>query len=99
MSNIDYCIFCGSEDVQVTRRNRKDRKTLFVECGHCAARSSSFSDTMTADGEFTVSDDELREEAIKSWNSAKRDSWWDRRVVKPWNQFWYDVGLFLDRFK
>lgn len=98
MSNIEPCVFCGGEEVKVTRRTRKDSKYFFVECEHCDARGSSYGAIKNLNGEFEETDEELIANAIDTWNKAGRPSWW-ARVKKRWNQLFYELSLFKEKFQ
>lgn len=91
MALLDYCPFCGYEEIHIKTRTVKLGIDAHAECGHCKARG----------GHFT---DETKELAIESviddWNQRDlRPKTLCHRVRRMITQIEYDISCYWYKLK
>jgi transcription elongation factor Elf1 len=59
MSNLDYCPFCGADEVALETASHRHGSMAQVVCGHCCARGGNFVDIDTQ---------KAKAQATKNWN-------------------------------
>ena len=73
---LNACPFCGEDnEIGIVTSESPVRRNVYVHCGHCAARGSSFTDLVMLDGEFEQTVEELTDEAVTYWNDAGEKQW------------------------
>jgi hypothetical protein len=61
MSNLDYCPFCGADEValETTQTSPNNEWMAQVVCGHCCARGGNY---------ICPELEEARQNAVENWN-------------------------------
>jgi hypothetical protein len=67
MNDLKPCPFCGSKG-DLVYVEASDRKEVYVQCSHCAARGPSQVSLVTLQGKFVESVAPLCKKASLSWN-------------------------------
>lgn len=99
MKKLDFCPFCGSDEVEVVSDVSPKEKHFYVQCYHCTATGSSFGSIALVDGDFEETDEELTTAAVDAWNKCGRPGWWHRLVKRRLAQIHYDCTLVSERWK
>ena len=59
MSNLDYCPFCGADEVALETAPHHHGSMAQVVCGHCCARGGNY---------VCLDVEEAKKDAVENWN-------------------------------
>lgn len=85
------CLFCGEEEnvnMVIVDDTRYGGFKGYIECGHCASRSSDYSGVDTKD--------ELVETLVENWNQAGRPTIWHKIKLRCYVDPIYAVRLWWE---
>jgi hypothetical protein len=89
MAQIDYCPFCGCEDVKLVHLTNDDFECYYVKCQHCRSQGPNYS----VDDKLSVEEvDDAISSAIQEWNDKDlRPDTVCHKVKRLWGQLIYDI--------
>lgn len=89
MAQIDYCPFCGCEDVKLIQPTNDDFECYYVECQHCNSKGPHYA----VDDKLSIEEvDDTMLNAIQEWNNKElRPDTACHKVKRLWGQLIYDI--------